>query len=78
LTTRDRVGRNDFPMTQELLAVMLGVRRPSVTIAVNALQRAGLIEYRYKRLCIVDGPGLEAASCECYVVVRKSFTRLLA
>jgi CRP-like cAMP-binding protein len=78
LTTRDRVGRNDFPMTQELLALMLGVRRPSVTIAVNALQRAGLIEYRHKRLRIVDGLGLEAASCECYVVVKKSFARLLA
>jgi CRP-like cAMP-binding protein len=78
LTTRDRVGRNDFPMTQELLAVMLGVRRPSVTIAVNALQRAGLIEYGHKRLLILDRPGLEATSCECYAVVKKFFARLLA
>jgi CRP-like cAMP-binding protein len=78
LTTRDRVGRNELPMTQELLAVMLGVRRPSVTLAVSALQRAGLIEYGHKRLLILDRTGLEAASCECYRVVKKSFTRLLA
>ena len=78
LTTRDRVGRNEFPMTQELLAVMLGVRRPSVTLAVNALQRARLIEYGHKRLLILDRAGLEAASCECYAIVKKSFARLLA
>ena len=78
LTTRDRVGRNDFPMTQELLAVMLGVRRPSVTLALRALQRARLIEYGQKRLLIVDHDGLEAASCECYAVVKKYFARLLA
>ena len=78
LTTRDRVGRNDFPMTQELLAVMLGVRRPSVTLALSALQRARLIEYGQKRLLIVDRDGLEAASCECYAVLKKYFARLLA
>ena len=75
LTTRDRVGRNDFPMTQELLAAMLGVRRPSVTIALNGLQRARVIEYGHKRLLILDRPGLEAASCECYAAVKKSFGR---
>lgn len=78
LTTRDRVGRNEFPMTQELLAVMLGVRRPSVTLAVRALQRARLIEYGHKRMLIRDRAGLEAASCECYAVIKRSFTRLLA
>jgi CRP-like cAMP-binding protein len=78
LTTRDRVGRNDFPMTQESLAVMLGVRRPSVTLALSALQRARLIEYGQKRLLIVDRDGLEAASCECYAVVKRDFGRLLA
>ena len=78
LTTRDRIGRNDFPMTQELLAVMLGVRRPSVTLAVNALQRSRLIQYRHKRLVILDRAGLEAASCECYAVIKRCFARLSA
>jgi CRP-like cAMP-binding protein len=78
LTTRDRVGRNDFPMTQELLAVMLGVRRPSVTLAVNALQRARLIQYGHKRLVILNRAGLEAASCECYAVTKRYFARLFA
>ena len=78
LITRDRVGRNEFPMTQDLLAVLLGVRRPSVTLAVGAFRRARLIRYRHKRLLILDRAGLEAASCECYTVLKKSLARLLA
>jgi CRP-like cAMP-binding protein len=76
LTTRDGAGGNSFPMTQELLAVMLGVRRPSVTLAVGTLQRAGLIHYRHRRMVILDRAGLEAASCECYAVVKRYFIRL--
>jgi CRP-like cAMP-binding protein len=77
LTTRDRVGHNEFPLTQEFLAVMLGVRRPSVTLAVGAMQRAELIDYGHRRVVILDRAGLEAASCECYAVVKKRFARLL-
>ena len=57
-------------ITQEYLAVMLGVQRPSVTVAVGGLRRAGLIEFSYGRLTISDRKGLEASACECYRVVR--------
>jgi CRP-like cAMP-binding protein len=78
LTMRDRVGRNEFPLTQEFLAVMLGVRRPTVTLAIGALQRAGLINYGHKRMVILDRAGLEATCCECYAVIKKHFPRLLS
>jgi len=78
LTTRDRAGRKEFPMTQEFLAAMLGVRRPSVTLALGALQRAGLIDYGHGHMVVLDRAGLESASCECYTVLRRLFTRLLS
>jgi hypothetical protein len=59
-------------------AMMLGVDRPGVTLAVSALQRARRIEYGHERLLILDRAGLEAVSCECYGVVKKSLTRRLA
>ena len=74
LMAHDRVGVDGFPLTQEFVAMMLGVSRPSVTIVAGTLQKAGLITYRRGRLEIVDREKLEAASCECYRVV----TRLLA
>ena len=73
LMCRDRVGADDFPLTQEFLATMLGVRRATVTVAAGTLQGAGLITYRHGRLKILDAPGLEAASCECYAAMRGSF-----
>jgi CRP-like cAMP-binding protein len=78
LTTRDQSGRNEFPLTQEFLAVMLGVRRPTVTLAVGALQRTGLIDCGHRRIVILDRAGLEAASCECYAVIKRHFARLLS
>jgi CRP-like cAMP-binding protein len=77
LLTADRVGTNEFPMTQEFLAQMLGVRRPSVTVVQGTLQQAGLIKSRRGRLEITDRRGLERASCECYGVLREVFDRLL-
>jgi len=71
LMTHDRVGVDDFPLTQEFLAQMLGVRRPSVTVAAGMLQKAGLIRYVRGRVSIVDRAGLEAAACECYRIVKK-------
>lgn len=77
LMTGDRVGRDEFRLTQEFVAVMLGVHRPSVTVAEVRLQRAGLIAYRRGNLQILDRPGLEAAACECYRTVKTEQDRLL-
>ena len=66
LLAHDRIGKNEFPLTQEFVAMMLGVSRPSVTIVAGTLEKAGRITYRRGRLAIVDRQRLEAASCECY------------
>jgi CRP-like cAMP-binding protein len=76
--THDRVGGADvFPLTQEFLAIMLGVRRSGVTLAAGALQDAGLIRYRRGGIRVLDRAGLEAAACECYGAVRRQYDRLL-
>jgi CRP-like cAMP-binding protein len=74
----DWTGRESFPLTQEFLAYMLGVRRPSVTTAAALMQRAGFITYRRGTIHIVDRPGLEAATCECYAVIRDEYRRLVS
>lgn len=77
LETHDRARSDVFPLTQEFLAQMLGVRRATVNVAAGALQRAGFIRYRRGRITIVDRVGLESSSCECYAVVRSELERLL-
>ena len=77
LTNLDRVGGNELTTTQELVAHMLGVRREGVTEAALKLQRAGLITYSRGHLKVLDRPGLEHRSCECYGVVRAEYARLL-
>jgi CRP-like cAMP-binding protein len=77
LIAHDRAGADEFPMTHEFLSMMLGVRRPGVTVAAGMLQKAGLIHYSRGRMSILDRPGLEIASCECYHTVRHEFARLL-
>jgi len=77
LMTADRVGSDEFHLTQEFLATMLGVHRPSVTVAAGALQRAGCIHYRRGRVRITNRAALEQASCECYRAIRDEFDRLL-
>jgi CRP-like cAMP-binding protein len=77
LMSHDRVGADQFLLTQEFLAQMLGVRRPSVSVVAGILQKAGMIEYHRGRMTILNRSALEAASCECYEVVRKEFDRLL-
>jgi len=76
LQTRDRVEADTFLLKQEFLAVMLGVHRPTVTVVLRTLQREGLIMSRYGRISILEGKRLEAASCECYGVIRDHFVRL--
>jgi len=66
LLAQDRMGRDDFPLTQEFVAMMLGASRPTVTLVAGTLQRAGLITYRRGHLTIVNREKLESASCECY------------
>jgi len=68
LLAQDRVDQNVFPLTQEFVAMMLGVTRPTVSVVAGTLQRAGLITYRRGQLTILDREGLEDASCECYRV----------
>jgi len=77
LMTHDRMQSDDFLLTQEFLAMMLGVQRTGVTAAAGALQRAGLIRYRRGNVTILDRRGLERLSCECYAVSKLEFDRLL-
>jgi CRP-like cAMP-binding protein len=70
LMSEDRVGRNHFDLTQEFLAEMLGVRRPGVTVAMGALEKAGFISHGRGRIAVIDRPGLERVACECYGVIK--------
>ncbi len=71
LMSHDRVASDEIPLTQELLAQMLGVRRPGVTVAIGILERAGLIAHGRGRITVTDRQGLEAASCECYGAIKR-------
>jgi CRP-like cAMP-binding protein len=74
----DWTGGERFHLTQEFLAYMLGVRRPSVTTAAALMQRAGFITYHRGVIDIVDRSGLEGAACECYAIVRDEYRRLVS
>ncbi len=75
LMTRERVGSDEFPMTHEFLAHMLGVRRGGVTEAASALKRRGLIDYHRGKIRILDAKGLKSAACSCYQIVKAAFER---
>lgn len=77
LMTRDRVQCDTFTLTQEFLAMMLGVRRASVTLAAGSLKRHGLILYSRGKVTVLDRSSLEQCSCECYAVTAGEFDRLL-
>lgn len=77
LMSHDRVPGDEFQLTQEYLADMLGVHRPSVSLVARAFQQAGLIQYSRGTIKILDRAGLEEASCECYDAVKNRFERLL-
>jgi CRP-like cAMP-binding protein len=78
LECHDRAGSDQFVLTQEFLSDMLGVRRPSVTVAARTLQNAGVIDYTRGRITILDRQGLEEAACECYQVIVQEYEQLLA
>ena len=77
LLSLDRLDGSELVMTQELIANMLGVRREGVTDGATKLQNAALISYSRGRIRVLDRPGLEKRSCECYKVVKNEYDRLL-
>jgi Crp-like helix-turn-helix domain len=77
LQTHDRVESDTFGLTQDYLGVMLGVQRPSVSIAQRTLQAAGCIRFRRGAITVVDREGLEAAACPCYELIRSEYSRLV-
>jgi CRP-like cAMP-binding protein len=77
LLSLDRLRGSELVMTQELIANMLGVRREGVTEGALKLQRAGLIRYARGHVTVLDRPGLEKRTCECYAVVKSEYDRLL-
>jgi CRP-like cAMP-binding protein len=78
LVCQDRVKSDEFHLTQEFLADMLGVRRAGVTIAAGAIQSLGLISCNRGHITIIDREGLEAASCECYGIIRDAIKKYLS
>ena len=78
LVSRDAAGEEAMELTQEYLAMMIGVQRPTVTLAAGAFQRDGLIEYRRGKIRIRDAEALARRACECYETVRSEHQRLLA
>jgi CRP-like cAMP-binding protein len=77
LLSLDRLESDELVMTQELIANMLGVRREGVTEGALNLQKMGLIQYARGRITVLDRPGLEKRTCECYAVVKREYDRLL-
>jgi CRP-like cAMP-binding protein len=78
LTAHDRASSDQLPLSHEFLSMMLGVRRAGVTVALGTLRAAALIRNTHGQVNVIDRPGLEAASCECYRTVRNEYERLLS
>jgi CRP-like cAMP-binding protein len=76
LMTADRAGGDSFTLTHEFLSYMLGVHRPAVSLVASELSERGLLRYRRGAVSIIDREGLEAASCECYAIARRSVDQL--
>ncbi|MEQ1781747.1 MAG: Crp/Fnr family transcriptional regulator [Hyphomonadaceae bacterium] len=76
LAAHDRSGRAELSLTQDLISVMLGVRRSTVSVAASILQKAGVIRYQHGRITVTDRIGLENAACECYEAVVGEYARL--
>ncbi|MBY0548326.1 MAG: Crp/Fnr family transcriptional regulator [Candidatus Obscuribacterales bacterium] len=78
LLTRDRCDSDEFPMTQDFLATMLGVSRTGINLVAGMFSKAKLISYVRGRITILDRPGLEEVCCDCYFMMRKQFDRIVA
>lgn len=78
LMSQDRAHSDNFYITHEFLAYMLGMRRVGITAAASALQKDGLIAYRRGELTVLDRPGLETAACSCYATDQQTYAQLLA
>jgi len=76
LASRDRLDVSALPLTHEVIARMLGVRREGITEAANALRRAGVIEYSRGRVHLLDIAALERRACECYGIVKDGYRQL--
>lgn len=76
MTTRDRVESDYLNLTQEFIAMMLGVNRPTVTVAASKLQSEGLINYVRGKINIINPSGLEAVACDCYQAVKHEYAAL--
>ena len=76
LTTHDQVRKERFPMTQEILGYMLGIRRTGVSAVASALKQRRIIDYNRGMIEILNRRELESASCECYVAVKQEFEQL--
>jgi CRP-like cAMP-binding protein len=76
LMAHDRVHRDEFDLSHEFLAMMLGATRPTVTVVAGSLQKAGYIRYKHGRITILDRKGLEGSACECYTTVKGHYDRL--
>jgi len=77
LVTHDRIGESTLPLTQEFLSRMLGVRRAGVSVAANSLRQQALIDYHRGDIVVVDRPGVERLSCECYRIVKQEYDTYL-
>jgi CRP-like cAMP-binding protein len=78
LMTQDRAGTESFPLTQEFLSTMLGVRRATVNVAIGMLKKAGFIRYVRGSITVTDRRGLESASCECHQIIREQYQSLVS
>lgn len=75
LVFADKIGTDEFEMTHDFIAQMLGSRRPTVSLTARVLQNAGLIDYRRGKITIIDRAGLRASACECYDFIARSYTQ---
>jgi CRP-like cAMP-binding protein len=77
LLTHDRIGKDEFVLTQEFLSQMLGVRRAGVSRVMNSLQTAGIVRYVRGVITVIDRAALESVSCQCYRVIAKAYADML-